>query len=745
VTLRKRRLLPKPRTRSAVAAAVVAGTLCAFIVALLIPGAAIAATASAAPGTWYFAEGYTGSGFQEYLCIANPGSTTASIDATFMFKGGGSQLQTYSIKPMSRYTVDVNAAVGQDREVSVVLTSLQRDLVVERPIYFNYQGRWPGGHCVFAATAASKTWYFAEGYTGGAFDEYVCVLNPGAAAAGLTFRFQTRSSGEIVKRGSVGPRSRATFKVNDLLGPGVESSLALEADSPVVAERPMYFDYVNGDGSHWEGGHCVMGAQALSGRWYFAEGTTRPGFDEWLTLQNPGASAITVEATYQLGGGQGGPVSRRYVVSARQRLTVLVPGEVGRDKDVSVLLTSASSFLAERPMYYSFQHSGLAFEGAHCALGSPSSETQKFFAEGFTGAYFEEWLCLQNTSGADATVEIDYLTQELGALPARTVNVGAHSRTTVFVNENAGPNYQVASRVRVVKGTGVVVERPMYFDSSRWQMPKPPVSNSLYGVCFSPYLSVDPTTGGAVSSAEISSLLGRVSKYSCWVRTFGSEGELDTVPELARSNGMRVAGGCDIYTDLARNASEVAGLIKQASARRIDMAVVGDEVLLGNALPEDQLIGYIKQVKAAGIPTGTSDSWDAWLSHPNLVAACDVILMNIYPYWEGMSAEESAAYVASCYGRVKQVAGGRQVIVETGWPSSGQTVGAAVPSPQNAAAYLADFTSWANSAGVGYFYFEAFDEPWKASREGACGAYWGLWDRDANLKAEVAAVITPRR
>jgi len=204
VTLRKRRLLPKPRTRSAVAAAVVAGTLCAFIVALLIPGAAIAATASAAPGTWYFAEGYTGSGFQEYLCIANPESTTASIDATFMFKGGGSQLKTYSIKPMSRYTVDVNAAVGQDREVSVVLTSLQRDLVVERPIYFNYQGRWPGGHCVFAATAASKTWYFAEGYTGGAFDEYVCVLNPGAAAAGLTFRFQTRSSGEIVKRGSVG-------------------------------------------------------------------------------------------------------------------------------------------------------------------------------------------------------------------------------------------------------------------------------------------------------------------------------------------------------------------------------------------------------------------------------------------------------------------------------------------------------------------------------------------------------------
>ena len=77
---------------------------------------------------------------------------------------------------------------------------------------------------------------------------------------------------------------------------------------------------------------------------------------------------------------------------------------------------------------------------------------------------------------------------------------------------------------------------------------------------------------------------------------------------MARSAGMRVAGGCDIYTDLGRNAREVAALTAQAKARQIDMAVVGDEVLLGNALPEDQLIGYINQVRSAGIPTGTVTS-----------------------------------------------------------------------------------------------------------------------------------------
>jgi exo-beta-1,3-glucanase (GH17 family) len=167
-------------------------------------------------------------------------------------------------------------------------------------------------------------------------------------------------------------------------------------------------------------------------------------------------------------------------------------------------------------------------------------------------------------------------------------------------------------------------------------------------------------------------------------------------------------------------------------------------VLLSNALPENQLISYIKQVKAGGVPTGTSDSYDAWINHPALIAECDVILMNIYPYWEGMPVEQSASYVASAYQRVKALAGAKPVIVETGWPSGGAACGAAVPSPANSARYLSEFMSWARANGVPYFYFEAFDEMWKISREGACGGSWGLWDKNGALKPEVAKVITRR-
>ncbi len=744
----------KSRARSCVPlggrAAAVAVVL-ALVLAASIGGFAAAPASAASLTNWYFAEGYTGGGFQEYICIANPGATAATVSGDFLFNGGGSVSRSFTINARSRFTVDVNSVVGAGKEVSAVMTSDHPDLAMERPIYFNYSGGLVGSHCVTAAPTLSRTWYFAEGYTGPGFDEYVCVLNPNPSAASLTFKFQT-VTGQEVRGGEVPAMSRATFKVNDLLGADRESSLALSSSQPVVAERPMYFSYTSSWGATLTGGHCVMGATGLSRSLYFAEGTTRAGFDEWLTLQNPGRSAITVSATYQMGTGQGAPVTRAYQVGALQRRTVPVALEVGRGKDVSVLLSSSAPFLAERPMYYGFSHSGLDFQGASCALGSPAASTDKYFAEGYTGQFFEQWLCLQNTSTSDAAVEITYMTQERGSLGAKTITIGAGQRVTVFVNDDAGPNLQVSTRVRVVKGTGVMSESSIYFDKTRWPMPcssgaqsaktVPVPAGSLYGLCFSPYLLQDPSQG--VVATSVSSLITGVAKYSGWIRTFGSEGEWGEMPAQARSAGMHVAGGCDIYTDLGRNASEVAALTAQARSRQIDMAVVGDEVLLGNVLPEDQLISYINQVKAAGIATGTSDSWDEWLSHPRLMAACDVILINVYPYWEGCSVETAVGRVADYYRQVKAAAGNKTVIIETGWPTGGEVRESAVPGAANAARFLSEFMWWADSSAVPYFYFEAYDELWKASREGACGRYWGLWDENARLKPEIAAVLKPR-
>ncbi len=406
----------------------------------------------------YFAEGYTGPGFQEYLCLGNPHGVPVRTAVTYLFADGTSLSRKVLIPPESRTTIHVNMDVGPGREVSVKLES-EGDIAAERPVYFTYGQKWSGGHIAMGTEEASTTWYFAEGYTGEGFEEWICVLNPLENDAVLDFYFQTQEAGVVEKKGYKIPAgSRRSFFVNDILGPGYQHSLKLISDSPVVAERPIYFDYLGTGGFHWQGGHCVRGATALSQTYYFAEGTARQGFEEWLTIQNPNPFNILVYASFQPGPDQGTVVERSYIVRAGKRYTVFVPGEVGRDKDVSVVLVSTAYFLAERPMY--FNYSG--WSGGDCVMGSARAGTDWFLAEGYTGPGFHTWLCLQNPGSEDAEVAVSYLTQEVGSLPPRTFVVPARTRLTIFVNHDAGEGYQLSMRVR--SDSPVVVERPVYFD-----------------------------------------------------------------------------------------------------------------------------------------------------------------------------------------------------------------------------------------------------------------------------------------
>jgi len=413
--------------------------------------------------TFYFAEGYTGGGFQEYLCLGNPQPREARVAVTYLFPDSTSMARLVVVPAESRLTLFVNADVGADMEVSVQLES-DAGIVAERPMYFTYNGEWPGGHDAMGVPAPSTTWYFAEGYTGTGFDEWICVLNPGNTRADLTFRFQTQEEGELVKAGfDVPARSRASFKVNDILGPDLQNSLELESSSPVVAERPIYFDYYGTQGHHWLGGHCVPGVAELAQVYYFAEGTTRAGFEEWLTLQNPSPNIITINASYQLGEGQGDAVDKSYVVRPGERSTVYVPGEVGAEKDVSIVLASTAFFLAERPMYFRYSGYGADWDGGDCVIGARSASSQWFLAEGYTGEGYHTWLCMQNPGVEDALVLVSYYSQEDGLLPLRTLELPAGRRQTVFVNEHAGAGYQLS--IRVLASSPIVVERPMYFDA----------------------------------------------------------------------------------------------------------------------------------------------------------------------------------------------------------------------------------------------------------------------------------------
>ena len=260
----------------------------------------------------------------------------------------------------------------------------------------------------------------------------------------------------------------------------------------------------------------------------------------------------------------------------------------------------------------------------------------------------------------------------------------------------------------------------------------------LHGLDFSPYLGrKTPGSRPPITERQLRARMAIVAPYTEWIRTFGSLQGMEKAGQIAHEMGLKVAQGAWLNRDLSTNDLEIANLIAAAKAGHVDLAIVGGEVLLRDDLTEDQLIGYIDQVRkeVPGIPVTTAVISDEILLHPAVVSAVDVVLVNYYPFWEGTRVEEAIASIHRLHQQVTAVVGNKEVIVaETGWPSCGKQFGEALPSPANASLYFLNFVSWARANDVPYFYFEAFDERWKATYEGSPNACWGIWNKDGELK-----------
>ena len=263
------------------------------------------------------------------------------------------------------------------------------------------------------------------------------------------------------------------------------------------------------------------------------------------------------------------------------------------------------------------------------------------------------------------------------------------------------------------------------------------MQRGLYGLCFSAYAE-GQRAGDQLLASNVSERIDLIAPHTHWVRSFACTEGHETIPRLARAKGLKTVVGAWIGHDRERNEREIQALITLAQEGMVDIAVVGNEVLLRGELPEQELLAYLTRVKAAlpqDVPVGCVDAYFEFLERPALTQACDVLLPNCYPFWQGAPIELAAQYLRRMHGLVKAAGGDKPVIVaETGWPGNGQAVGAAVPSADNAMRYFIDVQQWGRSEGIKLFYFSSFDEPWKLATEGEVGTQWGLWDKNGKPK-----------
>ena len=262
------------------------------------------------------------------------------------------------------------------------------------------------------------------------------------------------------------------------------------------------------------------------------------------------------------------------------------------------------------------------------------------------------------------------------------------------------------------------------------------LDDKVHGICFSPYVE-GQGPGTQISEGQIRERLALIQDYTRWIRTFSCSEGNELIPAIAKENGLDTMVGVWLDGNREQNEIELANAIEIAKAGHADILGVGNEVLLRGDLSEDELIDYINRAKegAPGVPVGYVDAYFEFEAHPRMTEACDVILANCYPFWEGCPADYALLYMKEMYRRAANAGNGKKVIVsETGWPNLGTAERGAVPSFENAIKYFVDTHLWAEEDGIEIFYFSSFDETWKVDAEGDVGAYWGIWDKDGNPK-----------
>ncbi|RKF54463.1 putative glucan endo-1,3-beta-glucosidase btgC [Golovinomyces cichoracearum] len=183
--------------------------------------------------------------------------------------------------------------------------------------------------------------------------------------------------------------------------------------------------------------------------------------------------------------------------------------------------------------------------------------------------------------------------------------------------------------------------------------------------------------------------------------------------------------------------------------------IVGNEVLFREDMTVTELGNMLTGIKSnltskgISLPIASSDLGDDWTSQ--LASKTDILMANIHPFFAGVAADVAASWTWNFWQQhnvILQPDVSKNIISETGWPSSGGTScgGAAtctagsVASVESLNTFMNDWVCQALANGTKYFWFEAFDEPWKVGLNEPGKEWedkWGLLDAERRLKPGV--------
>ncbi|RPA97962.1 glycoside hydrolase [Choiromyces venosus 120613-1] len=202
-------------------------------------------------------------------------------------------------------------------------------------------------------------------------------------------------------------------------------------------------------------------------------------------------------------------------------------------------------------------------------------------------------------------------------------------------------------------------------------------------------------------------------------------------------------------TTSTRQLGHLYKLLNSYPSDRFEGIAVGNEVLFRQDLTETELFGIIDDVRHnltalnIKLPVGTSDLGSNWKS--TMVSSVDVLMANVHPFFAGVVVEKAANWTYNFFQdhdvslTTNLATKPRVMISEVGWPSGGGNDSGSVAGISQMNMFMKEFLCTENNRGTEYFWFSAFDEPWKVQyNEPKLGKEWedkwGLMDVNRGLK-----------
>ncbi|GJJ77772.1 hypothetical protein EMPS_10131 [Entomortierella parvispora] len=285
--------------------------------------------------------------------------------------------------------------------------------------------------------------------------------------------------------------------------------------------------------------------------------------------------------------------------------------------------------------------------------------------------------------------------------------------------------------------------------------PDPNLHKSFYGLDYNPAKSLMPWCG--MQLQDVINDVNLISQLTNRIRLYGMDCDqaaltFQAINLLKLNETMKVV--LTVWVDqntttYERQRDTLYKVLDTYGTSMVQGVSVGNEVLFRKDMNLTALSALMKDVRTTiqsrykvNIPVFTSEIGNNLNSA--LAAVSDELEGNLHPYFSGTAVADAAAWTFQQYD--DKITSNptplklKGAISEVGWPSAPASAVypvASVPGLANMQTMIDTFICQANNQSIPYFWFEYKDEPWKTDPTVPVEPFWGLFDKDGNLKVTI--------